>query len=257
MNVVTIHRAAVCEVQEYPIPGSSFCAEAPPETREELARLAHRAHFKRGQSIMMQGDPSNKIGILMSGVVKTVFMTEEGDTQVLGLLYPGDFIGRPFESEYRFSFEAATDVDMCLFQMASFEALLMDSPAMEHNYLLCSLHQMDMMHSWTCLLRGRTARERVAAYFMFSMLHKEKSDAALDLSGKHPIVDLRLSRTDLASLLDMTPETFCRCLHGLADQGALYIRAPHRIELLDMARLRQLAGPPLEGLVDTPRRAMV
>jgi CRP/FNR family transcriptional regulator len=257
MNVVTRHHKDTCKCQECPIPGSFFCAEAPPETREELARLAHRTSFKQGQSIMMQGDAAEQLGILRSGVIKTVFMTEEGDTQVLGLLFPGDFIGRAFENEYRFSLEAATDIDICLFQRASFEALLMGSPFMEHGYLLSSLRQMDMMHSWTCLLRGRTARERVAAYLMFSMQHDRKTDAVLDLSGKQPVVELRLSRTDLASLLDMTPETFCRCLHGLADHRALHVRAPHRIELLDIKRLRQLAGPPLEGLVDAPQRAMV
>ena len=256
MNVVSMHRKS-CECQACPVPGSSFCAHAPGQDKEDIAQIAHPTRFKQGQSVMMQGDESEKIGILRSGVIKTVFMTEDGDTQVLGLLFPGDFIGRAFEKEYRFSYEAATDIDTCLFKRASFEGLLMGSPALEHGYLLSTLRQMDKMNSWTCLLRGRTARERVAAYFIFCALHDGETDAALDLSGKHPIVELRLSRTDLASLLDMTPETFCRCLHGLADKGALHICAPHRIELTDIARLRELAGPPLEGLVEKPQRAVI
>lgn len=204
---------------------------------------------------MMQGDVSEKIGILRSGVIKTAFMTEEGNTQVLGLLFPGDFVGRAFESDYRFSYEAATDTAVCMFNRDSFEALLMGSPMLEHEYLLSSLRQMDMMHSWACLLRGRTARERVAAYFMFSAHCEGETDTMLDMSGPNPVVNMRLSRTDLASLLDMTPETFCRCLHGLADKGAVRVLAPNRIELLDMTRLRHLVGPPLEGLIDRPTRA--
>lgn len=221
----------------------------------DLSRLANRADFGQGQTVMMQGDVSEKVGILRSGVIKTVFMTEDGDTQVLGLLFPGDFVGRAFEGEYRFSYEAATDAEVCLFNRASFEALLMGSPMLEHEYLLSSLRQMDMMHSWTCLLRGRTARERVAAYFMFSALFDGETDAILDMSGADPVVKLRLCRADLASLLDMTPETFCRCLHGLADKGAVRVLAPNRIELSDMRRLRHLAGAPLEGVIDRPRLA--
>ncbi|WP_306152696.1 Crp/Fnr family transcriptional regulator [Roseovarius sp. MMSF_3281] len=210
-------------------------------------------NFSQGQTVLMQGDLSDKIGILRSGVIKTVFMTEDGDTQVLGLLFPGDFTGRAFESEYRFSYEAATDVEICLFNRRSFEAFLMGSPMLEHGYLLSSLRQMDMMHSWTCLLRGRTARERVAAYFLFSALHSGECDTTIDTCGPNPIVGLRLNRCDLSSLLDMTPETFCRCLHGLADKGAVHVRAPNRIELVDMERLRHFAGPPLEGLVEGPK----
>lgn len=256
MNVVSMHRMS-CECQTCPVPESSFCAHAFGQDKDGIAQLAHRARFRRGQSVLMQGDESEKIGILKSGVIKTVFMTEDGDTQVLGLLFPGDFIGRAFESEYRFSYEAATDIDICLFQRSSFEGLLIESPALEHTYLLGTLRQMDKMNSWTCLLRGRTARQRVAAYFTFCALHDGETDATLDLSGTHPILELRLSRSDLASLLDMTPETFCRCLHGLADKGALHICAPHRIELTDITRLRELAGPPLEGLVEKPQLAVI
>nr|WP_281350480.1 Crp/Fnr family transcriptional regulator [Roseovarius bejariae] len=244
------------QCQDCPISGLSFCASVSEESLGELSRLANRANFKRGQTIMMQGDVSEKIGILRSGVIKTVFMTEEGDTQVLGLLFPGDFVGRAFESDYRFSYEAATDTEVCVFNRVSFEALLMGSPMLEHEYLLSSLRQMDMMHSWTCLLRGRTARERVAAYFMFSALYEGETDTMLDMSGANPVVNLRLCRADLASLLDMTPETFCRCLHGLADQGAVRVLNPNRIELTDMRRLRHLAGPPLEGLIEGPRLAV-
>ena len=64
-----------------------------------------------------------------------------------------------------------------------------------------------------------------------------------------------LSRADLASRPDMTPETFCCCLHGLAGNGAVRVLAPDRIERLDMRRLRQLAGPPLERLIDRSKLA--
>lgn len=255
MNIVSMHRVPMPQCQDCPITGSSFCASSPKDAFGELSRLANRTHFKRGQTLMMQGDVSEKIGILRSGVIKTAFMTEEGNTQVLGLLFPGDFVGRAFESDYRFSYEAATDTAVCMFNRDSFEALLMGSPMLEHEYLLSSLRQMDMMHSWACLLRGRTARERVAAYFMFSAHCEGETDTMLDMSGPNPVVNMRLSRTDLASLLDMTPETFCRCLHGLADKGAVRVLAPNRIELLDMTRLRHLVGPPLEGLIDRPTRA--
>ncbi|WP_286131806.1 Crp/Fnr family transcriptional regulator [Roseobacter sp. AzwK-3b] len=255
MTVVSLQNTSQSICNECPVKDIALCHYADSATRSELCRLLHNGSFSRGQSIIMQGDTAKTLGIVTSGVVKTVFMTEDGDTQVLGLLFPGDFVGRAFEPEMRFSYEAATDVTMCSVNRRSFESLLSRSPTLEHGYLVTTLAQMDAMRSWTCLLRGRTARQRVAAYLLYRSATEDTADAYVETIGDRLVLNLRLSRIDLASLLDMTPETFCRCLHALADQGAVHVCAPHLIEVLDSARLEDLAGPSLEGLVEYPQRA--
>src|SRR6056297_65166 len=256
MTVVSLQNISQSVCNECPVRKISLCDHVDNDTRAEMCRLLRTATFSRGQSIIMQGDTATTLGVVTSGVVKTVFMTEDGDTQVLGLLFPGDIVGRAFEAEMRFSYEAATDATLCTFNRRTFENLMSRSTSLEHGYLMTTLAQMDAMRSWTCLLRGRTARQRVAAYLLFRSATEDTADAYVETIGDRLVLNLRLSRVDLASLLDMTPETFCRCLHALADQGAVHVCAPHLIEVLDDARLRDLAGPSLEGLVEDPQRAV-
>ena len=102
MTVVSLQNTSQSICNECPVKDIALCHYADSATRSELCRLLHNGSFSRGQSIIMQGDAAKTLGIVTSGVVKTVFMTEDGDTQVLGLLFPGDFVGRAFEPEMRF-----------------------------------------------------------------------------------------------------------------------------------------------------------
>lgn len=256
MTVVTLQNISQSVCNECPVKTISLCHYVDTTTRAEMCRLLHPADYSRGQTIIMQGDMATTLGIVTAGVVKIVFMTEDGDTQVLGLLFPGDLVGCAYEAEMRFSYEAATDASLCLFNRRSFENLLSRSSALEHGYLMTALAQMESMRSWTCLLRGRTARQRVAAYLLYRSVTEDTADAYVETIGDRLVLNLRLSRIDLASLLDMTPETFCRCLHSLADQGAIHVCAPHLIEVLDDDRLQTLAGPSIEGLVTGLQRAV-
>lgn len=257
MNVVSIRQTASCPCGECPILQTGLCSHADAQTRIDISRLARRVRVARGQSIMTQGDNANNLAVVTSGVVKTVHMTEAGDTQVLALLFTGHFLGRAFEPVIPLSYEAATDATLCLFNRQGFEVLLSRSPSLEHGYLLATLEQMDSMRVWMCLLRGRRARERVAAYLYFRLITGDSADAMTINSGGRSFIDLRLGRLDLASLLDMTPETLCRSLHSLADQGAVLVSSPNVIEIRDTRRLVALSGPSLDGVLKAGARAVV
>ncbi|MCZ0813927.1 MAG: Crp/Fnr family transcriptional regulator [Pseudomonadota bacterium] len=257
MNVISIRHSASCHCSECPVLQTGLCSHADAQTRIEISRAARHVRVRRGQSIMIQGDSARDLALVTSGVVKTVHMTESGDTQVLGLQFTGHFLGRVFEPVIRLSYEAATEATLCLLNRHAFEALLSRSPGLEHGYLLATLEQMDSMRAWMCLLRGRMARERVAAYLYLRLDSRNSADAIVTTSGGRSFLELRLGRTDLASLLDMSPETLCRCLHSLADQGAVHVGAPNHIEIRDARRLLTCAGPSLDGVLKAGARAVV
>jgi CRP-like cAMP-binding protein len=47
------------------------------------------------------------------------------------------------------------------------------------------------------------------------------------------LLDLPMSRNDVADYLGLTVETVCRVLSGFKREGVIAISYPHRIELLD------------------------
>jgi CRP/FNR family nitrogen fixation transcriptional regulator len=76
-----------------------------------------------------------------------------------------------------------------------------------------------------------TASERVAV-FLLDMF--ERRDHA-------KVLDLPMSRNDIADYLGLTIETVCRILSALKRNGVISIPNSHRIELIDREALAVLA----------------
>ncbi len=57
---------------------------------------------------------------VLEGVIKLSKTLPDGLQQIVALLFPGDFLGRPFRAEFPYTAEAATDVHLCCYSRASF-----------------------------------------------------------------------------------------------------------------------------------------
>jgi CRP-like cAMP-binding protein len=86
------------------------------------------------------------------------------------------------------------------------------------------------------LLGRRTASERIAGFFL---------EMAERLPGtRDHVLDLPMSRTDIADYLSLTCETVCRVLALLRRDGTVRIdpSSPSIITICDDAALRQMAS---------------
>jgi CRP/FNR family cyclic AMP-dependent transcriptional regulator len=61
--------------------------------REELLRLGGVRRFGRGEHLMHQGEPGDRVLILLQGHVKASFVDSEGHETVLSFRGPGDVLG--------------------------------------------------------------------------------------------------------------------------------------------------------------------
>jgi CRP/FNR family transcriptional regulator, cyclic AMP receptor protein len=65
----------------------------PAATLTQLAALAQRRAFKRGEVIFHKGDPGDTLFVITRGQVKIVLPSETGEEAVIGVLDVGDFFG--------------------------------------------------------------------------------------------------------------------------------------------------------------------
>ncbi len=65
--------------------------------RADILRLGRERHLPRGSHVIVQGDHSDAVFVLLEGQVKVVLTTPEGRTVVLCVLGPGEVLGE-FES---------------------------------------------------------------------------------------------------------------------------------------------------------------
>ena len=62
---------------------------------EELDTIKYYRSFEAGQPIIWSGDSMDFVGSVVSGVPTLTQTMEDGRTQMVGLLLPSDFVGRP------------------------------------------------------------------------------------------------------------------------------------------------------------------
>lgn len=224
-------------MQETSFNHHSILNSVPPDAAAEFDEMSKSYTYEKGQQIICEGEENTIVGNVVDGIVKISSAFSDGTEHILGLLFPSDFFGRIFQKQVRFSYEAVTEVRLCIISRYKFEDLLSRYPEIEHQMLVAALSEIDAMREWIALIYCRTAMQRLAT-FLYILLQRvpNQSDQESSEAG-NPVVTLPLSRRDVSAYLGFTPETLSRNIRTLARKNIIAIINPNQFELLDVARL--------------------
>jgi CRP/FNR family transcriptional regulator len=210
---------------------------APPEAVAEINDMSNLYTYEKGQVIIAEGEENTIVGNVVEGIVKISNAFTDGRQQILGLLFPTDFLGRVYQKRIRFSYEAVTDVRVCMISRYKFEDILSRFPEVEHQMLVAALSEIDAMREWIALIYCRTSMQRIAT-FLYILMQRlpNQGDRGRSESG-NPVITLPMGRRDVAEYLGFRPETLSRCIQTLARKNIINVVNPSQFELLDIARL--------------------
>src|SRR3546814_19439345 len=90
----------------------------------------------------------------------------DGREQIVGVVFPSDFIGRPFGKESPYSVTAMTDGEVCIFNRKSFDEFASAHPDLQHKLLRRTLDELDRARHWMMLLGRKSAEEKVASFLI-------------------------------------------------------------------------------------------
>lgn len=212
---------------------SGFCCLIHSDPAAALATRKQTAAYQAGEEVAVQGDACDRIGVIASGLIKLVMITEDGENHLLQLLKPGQIIGDPCKAENAFSWEAATLSEICWINRQSLYAIMKDRPQIYEAFLEVTARQLEDHRLWVAAMRGRNTLQRIAFWLVQQMPDNNRTGL--------PVISIALTRRDLASLLDMTVETLCRGLHHLADRQAISLLAPDQVLVTQIDKLRVFA----------------
>jgi CRP/FNR family transcriptional regulator len=217
---------------------------------DELARLGsvtwHR-RFTAGHVIHAEGEVPPSFCAIISGVVKLMKSLPNGNQQIVGLARPGDFLGRPFGGEARASAVAASEVKLCWFPRTTVEGLATESIPLKDWFYEHVADELEKAQDWIMLLGRMTAEQKMAA-FLLSVVRDQRDDAPAPAAGKTDVVvELPISRTEIADYLGMTIETVSRQIARLRDRkvitaGNSRTMVIHRPEALEAAIENAMPG---------------
>jgi len=225
-----------------PIRHRAVCSRCDGDELALLETMKSYRTYAAGDVILWRGEPLEFVASVVTGVANLSKTLEDGRTQMVGLLLPSDFIGRPGRSQVDFDVTATTDVTLCRFERAPFERLIEDTPHVAQRLMELALDELDAARDWMILLGRKTAREKIAT---FLDLLARRGD--LDTKPGQVSVDMPMTRDQIANFLGLTLETVSRQLNALKKDNIIEFSGRKTLLVSDLIALRQATGDDADG----------
>lgn len=233
------------DCSDCPIRERAVCARCEPDELKELDKIKFYRSYEAGQPVTWAGDHMEFVASIVSGVASLTQVMEDGRTQMVGLLLPSDFVGRPGRSTAAYNVTATTDLVMCCFRKAPFEKLMRITPHVAERLLEMTLDELDAAREWMLLLGRKTAREKIAS--LLAIIARRSNTANAAVTSGALTFELPLTREAMADYLGLTLETVSRQISALRKEGIIEQQGKRRISIPDMGRLMEETGDDTDG----------
>ena len=204
-----------------------------PEDMAALDALVSYRTLEPGDYLFHQHTPAKSVYMLEEGMLMMERSSSTGRRQVMAFMHPGNFIGITHNEHYEFTVSALAPARIREIPIKPFIALQDESPQLKENVRRIGgnilAHTLDQVFA----LGQKKAHERVC--FMI----KQLSDR-LPKERRH-LIELVMTRQDIADYLGLTIETVSRAFGKLKREGVIDIFSAHTVEILDQETLEELA----------------
>ena len=245
MRLQNIHRSGRSGCGDCPIRHRAVCARCDDDELALLDQAKYYRSYEAGQTIVLSGERMDFVASVVSGIATLTQTMEDGRRQMVGLLLPSDFVGRPGRERAAYDVTATTDVVMCCFRKGKFETIMQGTPQIGQRLLEMTLDELDAAREWMLLLGRKTAREKIASLLV--ILARRDAELRAQGAGTRASFDLPLTREAMADYLGLTLETVSRQISALKRDGVILLAGTRRVDVPDMRRLIDEAGDDSDG----------
>lgn len=223
----------------------AVCAHCEPVELARLEAIKNYRRFEAGQTVVWAGDPMEFVGSVVSGIATLTQTMEDGRTQMVGLLLPSDFVGRPGRDSAAYNVTATSDLTMCCFRKRPFEEVMAETPHIAQRLLEMTLDELDAAREWMLVLGRKNAREKIAS--LLSIIARRDASLKLIATSGPLVFDLPLTRESMADYLGLTLETVSRQISALKKDGVIELEGKRHVTVPDFNRLLIEAGDDDDG----------
>jgi len=211
-----------------------ICGALSPEQLVVLSKQTNKKSHAADQELVASEQDISTYSNVMSGVVKLTKLMADGRQQIVGLQFAPDFLGRPFKRQTEIAAQAATEVKLCSFPAHVLDAMIKETPELEHRLHEQALKELDEARDWMLTLGRKTASEKVASFIHMIATHIDP-----DFENPNHIIrfELPLKRADIADFLGLTIETVSRQLTKLRKAGVIELENNRTVTVPSLSRL--------------------
>lgn len=213
-------------------------AAAPPDllaqlsepTRQAVRALGRRRDYATGELVLRQGDPHDGVFLIESGVVRSLYLSEDGRELTLGYWSAGHYVGAPqmFGGGLYAWTSVAVAPTRCLWLPgAPLRALSRQRPELALALLDALVHKSQCYCALLQLLATHSMRVRLARLLAM-------------LAARDPQAGIELSHGQLASMIGSTRQWVSQTMARFAADGLVGRHRDGGVQVLHAARLAAL-----------------
>ncbi|MFA5692598.1 MAG: Crp/Fnr family transcriptional regulator [Acholeplasmataceae bacterium] len=174
------------------------------DEKNSVFDFVYTKKYKAGELIYRPNEKASSIYIVSSGKIRIYRLAENGKEQLLRILIPGDFTGELAlfkEGIYEAYAESIEDTTLCMINHYDFKKLLTKYPLLSTKMLEVLANRLSSSEEQTAWIATETVRDRLIHYL----------SRIAPLNNEHEkIINLNITKKDLASYLGTTPESLSR-----------------------------------------------
>ncbi len=228
-----------------PIKHQAVCSRCEPDELKRLEEIKHYRNYEAGQPVIWAGDHMEFVASVVTGIASLSQTMEDGRTQMVGLLLPSDFIGRPGRDSAPFDVVAVSDLTICCFRKSPFEDLMTTTPRIGTRLLEMTLDELDSAREWMLVLGRKTARQKLAS--LLAIIARRDAALKKHVPKDGMNFDLPLTREAMADYLGLTLETVSRQISALKKAGIIELDGKRRVVVPSLERLMNETGDDVDG----------
>ncbi len=172
---------------------------------EAIYQAMNREFFKKRETIVRAGEPCEHFYFVLSGSLRTFTTDERGHEHIFHLAFEDWWASDLFSfitgDMAFFSIEALEDTEVLSIHRDAYEVLLSSYPKFERFFRLLMQNAYVASQRRTMDIMSLSAEKRY-----------------LQLTQKHPQMEMRVAQHHIASFLGITPEALSRIKRGLIEK---------------------------------------
>ncbi|WP_053406846.1 MULTISPECIES: Crp/Fnr family transcriptional regulator [Persicobacter] len=208
---------------------------------EELVKVSENKsciRYKKGQTLYYEGTRPLGLFCVNGGKVKVFKMSSDGKEHIVHLAKDGDFLGYKDligEEFYTTSATVLEDSIICYIPKTNFLSLLQGNPVFFNKVTKAIIKSHGILENKLLNIAQKSVRERLAATLL--ML---KETYGMEGNEQGVLLDIALTREDLANIIGTATETVIRLLSEFKSEGMVALQGK-KIRIINEAALVKTA----------------
>ena len=185
---------------------------------EAVSRSVIKSRFKRGESIVEQGQKSNALSIILTGRARVMTSDSRGREVILATLHPGDYIGEMslIDNEpHSATVRAEVQIDVLVLGRLEFAKCMSENSSMAYAVMKGLVKR---------LRHANSNIESLALMDVYGRVAKALLEFSVPDALGNAVIRGKVSRQDLAKMVGASREMVSRVMKDLEDRGFIEIR---------------------------------